>query len=106
MHIRTLIVLSGLVICAAAKAQNAPGVIGAQPDAPASTLLVAVDRRPAISLDGEWHIIVDPYLNGLGSYFKDASYGSSVGTGAEYDFATSPTLDVYKRQARLLKAPA
>ena len=94
MHPRNVILLSSLALCAAASAQNAPGVVAAPPEAPASTLLVAVDRRPALSLDGDWHIIVDPYLNGLGSYFKDESYSAHVGTGAEYDFATSPTLHV------------
>jgi beta-glucuronidase len=81
-------------LCTAASAQNAPGTIGAQPEAPASTLLVAVDRRPVLSLNGDWHIIVDPYLNGLGSYYKDALYTDGVGTGAEYNFAASPTLKV------------
>jgi hypothetical protein len=29
------------------------------------TLLVAVDHRPTISLNGDWHTIVDPYGTGL-----------------------------------------
>ena len=32
-----------------------------------STLLVDVDHRPTISLDGPWHFIVDPYHGGWGS---------------------------------------
>jgi len=94
MHIRNLMILSSLTISAAAFAQNAPGVIAAQPAAPASTLLVAIDRRPALSLDGDWHIIVDPYQSGLGSYFKDAASNGTPGTAVEYNFGTSPTLHV------------
>ena len=36
-----------------------PPVLGA------TTLLVAVDHRPTISLNGEWRVIVDPYGTGL-----------------------------------------
>ena len=87
-------VLLILTLGATALAQNAPGSITAQPAAPASTLLVAVDRRPALSLNGDWHIIVDPYLSGVGSYFKDVTYSGAVGTAVEYNFGTSPTLKV------------
>jgi beta-glucuronidase len=61
--------------------------------APPHTLLVAADRRPALSLAGNWHIIVDPYNNGLGGhYFADAAPdGNNL---REYNFATSPTLHV------------
>ena len=61
--------------------------------APPHTLLVAADRRPALSLAGDWHIIVDPYNNGLGGrYFQDlAPHGNDL---REYNFATSPTLHV------------
>ncbi len=30
-----------------------------------TTLLVDIDHRPATSLDGDWHTIVDPYATGL-----------------------------------------
>jgi beta-glucuronidase len=57
-----------------------------------TTLLVASDRRPSISLDGDWHILPDPYLNGLGGhYFNDESSDHKF---IEYDFAKSPTLRV------------
>ncbi len=59
---------------------------------PATTLLVAVDRRPALSLDGEWHVILDPYLNGVNNFPKDET--SSTNPRLEYDFAKSPTLKV------------
>ena len=64
-----------------------------------TTLLVDIDHRPATSLDGEWHTIVDPYGNGVydfhhhvksRGYFMDAK----PRPGDEYDFATSPTLKV------------
>jgi hypothetical protein len=41
------------------------------PSAPPTTLqppslLVDIDHRPSVSLDGAWHYIVDPYRNGWG----------------------------------------
>lgn len=70
---------------------------------PSSTqLLVDVDHRVATSLDGPWHIIIDPYGNGL--YSSDGSvrtngYGQnrqpkSKNDLVEYDFAKSPVLQV------------
>jgi beta-glucuronidase len=60
--------------------------------APATTVLVASGHRPALSLNGDWHIIVDPYSNGLGArYFQDKSSDRNF---IEYDFAKSPTLKV------------
>ena len=67
-----------------------------------STVLAAVDHRHAVSLDGAWHVIVDPYGNGLyDSHGKARSDGfarnleQSDSTGPiEYNFAKSPTLQV------------
>jgi beta-glucuronidase len=60
--------------------------------APATTLLVASDHRHSISLDGDWHVLPDPYSNGLGGhYFEDKSSDRNF---IEYDFAKSPTLKV------------
>jgi beta-glucuronidase len=87
------------------------GVAGAQTvkpvdGVPASTLLVASDRRAAQSLDGAWHIMADPYQAGLYSfhgafdpngYFKDEAGGRGSETGnklIEYNFAKSPTIQV------------
>ncbi|HUB19462.1 MAG TPA: glycoside hydrolase family 2 TIM barrel-domain containing protein [Acidobacteriaceae bacterium] len=70
----------------------------AQPTA----LLVDVDHRPQISLDGPWHSIADPYREGWGSnpdhaslngYAKNAHYIPG-GPLVQYDFARSPTLNV------------
>lgn len=67
-----------------------------------TTLLVDVDHRPQISLDGPWHYIVDPYRNGWGSnpehaspngYAKNAHYVPG-GPLLQYDFSRSPTLNV------------
>lgn len=66
------------------------------------TLLVDVDHRAAISLDGPWHFIVDPYRGGWGSstdvpgtrgYAANAHYKPG-GPLLEYDFAKSPVLQV------------
>jgi beta-glucuronidase len=77
-----LAILSGTLL-----AQSTP------PPTPPHTLLVAADRRPALTLDGDWHIIVDPYNNGLGGrYFQDLA--PDANNLREYNFATSPTLHV------------
>jgi beta-glucuronidase len=67
-----------------------------------TTLLVDVDHRPSISLDGPWHYIVDPYRGGWGSrtdvpgvhgYAANAHYEPG-GPLLEYDFAKAPVLQV------------
>ena len=67
-----------------------------------TTLLVDVDHRSTISLDGPWHFITDPYRGGWGSrgdvpgihgYAANAHYKPG-GPLIEYDFAKSPTLSV------------
>ncbi len=66
------------------------------------TLLVDIDHRPQISLDGPWHYIPDPFREGWGSdpahaspngYAKNAHYVPG-GPLIQYDFARSPTLNV------------
>jgi beta-glucuronidase len=91
-----------LVLVSSAAAQMQKPVTGM----PSSTLLVASDQRQALSLDGDWHIMADPYLAGLYSfhnafdadgYFKDEAGGRGLGTGnrlIEYNFAKSPTIKV------------
>ena len=72
---------------------------------PLQTLLVDVDHRPATSLDGDWHYLVDQYGGGLytpDGKVKDDGYARNthpviVGERSgymEYDFATAPTLNV------------
>jgi beta-glucuronidase len=69
---------------------------------PHPTLLVNSDHRTSISLDGDWHYIVDPYDNGYydfrmqprtDGYFKNEKPDAS-GKLVEYDFSKSPTLKV------------
>lgn len=65
------------------------------------TLLVDVDHRPQISLDGPWHFLPDPYREGWGSkphanlhgYAANAHYVPG-GPLVQYDFSRSPTLNV------------
>lgn len=66
-------------------------------------LLVDVDHRVTISLDGDWHTIVDPYENGYydfrmqprkDGYFLNQTASRGYKGLVEYDFATSPTLHV------------
>jgi hypothetical protein len=42
-----------------------------EPSVAPPTLLVAIDHRPTISLNGDWHTIADPY--GTGLYTSTAS---------------------------------
>ena len=66
------------------------------------TLLVDADRRTSISLNGDWHVIVDPYDNGYydfrmqpraDGYFRNEKPDGS-GRLIEYDFSKSATLKV------------
>ena len=71
---------------------------------PLKTLIVDVDHRPATSLDGNWHYLVDPTGRSLytpDGAVRDNGYALNehpvlVGErkGQEYDFATAPTLKV------------
>jgi len=45
-----------------------------------------------MSLDGPWHYMADPYQGGIGVYPKDLK--PEPGKLQEYDFATSPTINV------------
>lgn len=67
-----------------------------------TTLLVDADHRPAISLDGPWHFIVDPERSGWGSNTDVPSTNGYAANGhyhpgrqlIEYDFSRSPVLQV------------
>ena len=71
---------------------------------PTPIVLEGADRRPATSLDGDWHIIVDPYFTGLYSFHnaerKDGFFENKPlpapgdNSLVEYSFAKSPTLHV------------
>ena len=67
----------------------------AQPTAivPAPIVLTGADMRPAASLNGEWHTIIDPYFNGFPGYARNQKQEPG-GRVIEYDFSKSPTLKV------------
>ncbi len=78
-------------------------VSGAQK--PMQTLLVGVDRRQVVSLDGDWHYLVDQppgrALYNANGTVRDNGYGMNthpnISTGEhneEYDFSTAPTFKV------------
>jgi beta-glucuronidase len=67
-------------------------------------VLADVDHRQTISLNGDWHYILDPYSNGMPrsangeigqhSFFEDRELPSGSNDLIEYSFAKSPTLKV------------
>ena len=68
-----------------------------------TTVLVDVDHRKAMSLNGDWHYIVDPYDGGLYDFHREPRKDGFFLDGApetgsdgliEYDFSQSPTLKV------------
>jgi len=74
-----------------------------QASAPTPIVLTGADRRPAISLDGNWSTIVDPYFSGLFSFHhEEKKNGWFMNQKAkpddpfptEYNFAKAPTLKV------------
>jgi beta-glucuronidase len=70
----------------------------AAPAVPPTTVLEAVDQRPVLNLDGDWHYIIDPYQNGLGGgrngYPMDEELPAGSNKLVEYSFAKSPTIKV------------
>src|SRR5580658_8822766 len=67
-----------------------------------TTLLVDLDHRPAISLNGDWHAIVDQYATGLydfhqnlrkDGFFMNAPFDPN-GHPQDYNFANAGTLKV------------
>ena len=69
-------------------------IVGARAWAEAglSTLIGDVPNRAAISLDGNWHVIVDPYEDGLGARFFQNAKPKTKSDLVEYDFDASGTL--------------
>jgi beta-glucuronidase len=77
--------------------------LGAIGRAQSTTVLADVDHRKALSLNGDWHYIVDPYGGGLYSFHREIRKDGFFLDGApetgtkdliEYDFSKSPTLKV------------
>ena len=87
--------LVALLICSASGALAAPAMQN-------------VNARAGLTLNGKWHVIVDPYENGFYNYRRDAFDAVPQPTGGyfldrkpadrseliEYDFDSSPTLMV------------
>jgi len=92
----------GLALCVLFPASRNAALSAEEARPQRSTVLAAVDYRHTVSLDGAWHVIVDPYGNGLyDSNGKARSTGfarnlaQTDSTGPiEYNFAKSPTLQV------------
>ncbi len=93
------------ILRAACLSALAAGIVPAGAQAPLKTLLVDVDHRQSISLDGDWHYLVDQYGRGLytsDGKIRDDGYARTthpvlVGERSgfdEYDFATAPTMKV------------
>ena len=61
----------GVVLAAVAVTMLNGAVAWAAESAPAPIILTGADRRPAISLNGEWAAIVDPYFSGLFSFHHE-----------------------------------
>lgn len=59
-----------------------------------ASLITNVSNRKTVSLNGAWHIIVDPYENGLGERFYENAKPKAKSDRIEYDFARSETLNV------------
>jgi beta-glucuronidase len=64
-----------------------------QAPVPAPIVITGADMRPATSLNGDWHTIVDPYFNGFPGYSRNQKQEPG-GRVIEYDFSKSPTLKV------------
>jgi beta-glucuronidase len=98
------LVVTGLVPMAAAVVLFATHASVAQTAAVhAPIVLTGADKRPALSLDGDWASIVDPYFSGLfGFHHQEKANGWFLNRKAqagdnfptEYDFATAPKLKV------------
>lgn len=92
LHLSAALLL--LFIASFVSAESAP---------PAPIVITGGDLRPAQSLNGEWHVIPDPYQTGLYDFHKhEIKNGWFMNQKAkpgdtgpiDYDFAKSPTLNV------------
>lgn len=88
--------IAGLIICCVTVLSN---VVFAQD----AKVLEGSDQRSPISLNGDWHTIVDPYRTGLFTFHNEEKkngwflneHGKVGDTQViEYDFAKAPTLKV------------
>jgi len=91
------------IIIAALCVAGSTGPLSAAEVTAAPIVLTGADRRPALSLDGEWGSIVDPYFSGLFSFHhEEKANGWFLNRKAkaddpfptEYDFSKAPKLKV------------
>src|SRR5262252_7734446 len=61
---------------------------------PSSSLIANIPARSAVSLNGAWHAIVDPYENGVGSGFFRDDKPRTKSDRVEYSFDLAPVLNV------------
>jgi beta-glucuronidase len=59
-----------------------------------STTIGNIPSRSTVSLNGTWHIIVDPYETGLGERYYENRKPKDKSDRVEYNFAASETLTV------------
>ncbi|MGA9127971.1 MAG: glycoside hydrolase family 2 TIM barrel-domain containing protein [Terracidiphilus sp.] len=85
----------GMFLSAIAAALLAvPGAWASPALGSAPIVLTGADLRPALSLDGEWKTIVDPYANGFFGFFRNEKAKPGDTRPTEYDFSKSPALRV------------
>lgn len=68
-----------------------------QPSVAPPTLLVAIDHRPTISLNGDWHTIADPYGTGLYTFHGKLRTDGYFMNGYQAP-AVSPWITIFKSQ--------
>jgi beta-glucuronidase len=88
---RTMVGGSTLLGLVCALAISSSGQAGSSSSSP---LVANAGGRTAISLDGTWNTIVDPYESGLGSRFYENAKPKTKSDLIEYDFDRSPKLRV------------
>ena len=67
-------------------------VASAAPAPAPSNLIANISSRATISLNSVWHVIIDPYENGLSAHFYENAKPRDKSALVEYDFDTSGTL--------------
>jgi beta-glucuronidase len=91
------------VVCALVAPFAAAQDASAQPETPAPIVITGADKRPGMSLNGDWHVIPDPYATGLFDFHKhEIKRGWFMNEKAkpgdtgpiDYDFSKSPTIKV------------
>jgi len=97
-----IVCIFGFALCMLTATSRNQALSADEATAQPSTVLAAVDHRHTVSLDGAWHVIVDPYGDGLydsngkaqsAGFARNLAQTDSTGP-IEYNFAKSSTLQV------------